>query len=83
MAHKYDNASQQRILRALLMLARNEFNGVAPGARMAVTVITREPIAYQVKGAYAGTRAGAALIELDACYSASPPLPGQRLDSAV
>lgn len=58
-------------------------NGVAPGARMAVAVITREPIAYQVKGAYAGTRAGAALIKLDACYGASPPLPGQRLDSAV
>ena len=31
MAHKYDNAGQQRILRALLVLAGNEFNGVAPG----------------------------------------------------
>ena len=31
MAHKYDNGSQQRILRALLILAGNEFNGVAPG----------------------------------------------------
>lgn len=31
MSHKYDNAGQQRILRALLVLAGNEFNGVAPG----------------------------------------------------
>lgn len=31
MAHKYDNAGQQRILRALMVLAGNEFNGVAPG----------------------------------------------------
>lgn len=31
MSHKYDNAGQQRILRALLILAGNEFNGVAPG----------------------------------------------------
>jgi hypothetical protein len=53
---------------------------VEPGTRLAVAVITREPIAYQVKGAYAGTRAGAALIDLDACYSASPPLLGERLD---
>ena len=31
MSSKYDNAGQQRILRALLILAGNEFNGVAPG----------------------------------------------------
>lgn len=31
MAHRYDNASQQRILRALHVLAGNEFAGVAPG----------------------------------------------------
>lgn len=31
MASTYDNSSQQRILRALVVLAGNEFQGVAPG----------------------------------------------------
>lgn len=31
MSRTYDNAGQQRILRALLVLAGNEFQGVAPG----------------------------------------------------
>lgn len=31
MASTYDNNSQQRILRALVVLAGNEFQGVAPG----------------------------------------------------
>ncbi len=57
--------------------------GVAPGTRMAVAILTRDPIAYQVKGVCAGRKAGAVLLDLDACYSASPPLLGQRLDSAV
>jgi len=53
---------------------------IEPGTRLAVAVLTREPVAYQVKGVYAGNRTGAAFIELDACYSASPPLLGERLD---
>ena len=31
MSSQYDNAGQQRILRALVVLAGNEFQGVAPG----------------------------------------------------
>ncbi|AWI78607.1 hypothetical protein CEW87_04055 [Parazoarcus communis] len=31
MASRYDNAAQQRILRAVVVLAGNEFMGIAPG----------------------------------------------------
>jgi hypothetical protein len=55
-------------------------SGLEPGATVAASVITQEPIAYQVKGMYEGRRLGADLIELTACYSASPPLLGERLD---
>jgi len=51
-----------------------------PGQPVAVSVITRDPIAYQVKGRYAGRRFGAGVIDLTECYSASPPLCGERLD---
>lgn len=50
--------------------------GVAKGAEMAASILTMEPIAYQVKGHYAG----GGLIDLTECYSASPPLVGERLD---
>ncbi|HNR29422.1 MAG TPA: pyridoxamine 5'-phosphate oxidase family protein [Candidatus Hydrogenedentes bacterium] len=50
------------------------------GVEMAVAVITRDAIAYQVKGVYRGTGAGVHVVDLDACYSASPPLAGDRLD---
>lgn len=60
--------------------AKAFLNDVEPGTRIAVAVITQDPIAYQVKGTYGGPKTGAALIELDACYSASPPLLGERLD---
>jgi predicted pyridoxine 5'-phosphate oxidase superfamily flavin-nucleotide-binding protein len=53
---------------------------LAPQTAVAVAVITMDPIAYQVKGAYRDAPAGCGLAELDACYSASPPLLGQRLD---
>ncbi len=50
------------------------------GAEVAVSIITMDPIAYQVKGHYRGKRRGEAVIELTECYSASPPLLGERLD---
>lgn len=53
---------------------------LATGQPLAVSVITREPIAYQVKGHYAGKRLGTGVIDLSECYSASPPLCGERLD---
>jgi pyridoxamine 5'-phosphate oxidase-like protein len=51
------------------------------GIPIAAAVLSMEPIAYQVKGVYAGRRFGFHVIDLDACYSASPPLPGERLDT--
>ena len=53
---------------------------LAHGTEVAVAVITMEPIAYQVKGTYRNGPAGCGLIELTECYSASPPLLGERLD---
>lgn len=53
------------------------------GTRLAASVITFDPIAYQVKGtlvkykSYAGTRV--ARMDVDEVYSASPPLPGERI----
>lgn len=56
----------------------------APGARVAAAIITFDPIAYQVKGtlikykSYAGV--SVARIDVDEVYSASPPLPGERIN---
>lgn len=61
-------------------LAEPLLGQASAGAAMAVAVITPEPVAYQVKGDYAGRRAGLHLVELTECYSASPPLLGERLD---
>ncbi|MFA6448497.1 MAG: pyridoxamine 5'-phosphate oxidase family protein [bacterium] len=52
--------------------------------RAAATIITFDPVAYQVKGTVndfenrLGTRI--ARLEIDEVYSASPPLPGKRID---
>lgn len=51
------------------------------GMDLAIAIITTEPIAYQVKGRLLHFRGGAGVVELDACYSASPPLLGARLDA--
>jgi predicted pyridoxine 5'-phosphate oxidase superfamily flavin-nucleotide-binding protein len=57
--------------------------GLRPGARVAVSVLTFEPLAYQVKGEFLGTERSlgrpVGLIRIDEVYSASPPLPGKRL----
>jgi hypothetical protein len=67
--------------------AASELAGLAPGAMLAAAVLTAEPIAYQVKGAFAGFRRslGKALgvIDVREAYSASPPLPGQPLPLKV
>ena len=54
---------------------------IPPNAELAIAIITMDPIAYQVKGRYAGRRAGVHVIDLTECYSASPPLVGDRLDT--
>lgn len=54
-------------------------SALAAGATVALCVITMEPIAYQVKGAYRAPRAGIASLDIAECYSASPPLVGDLL----
>lgn len=56
---------------------------LAPGSPIAAAVLSMEPVAYQVKGEFAGSRASLGrrlgVIDVREAYSASPPLPGQRL----
>ncbi len=63
--------------------AAQELAGLTPGSPVAAAVISMEPIAYQVKGDFAGTRRSLGrslgVIDVREAYSASPPLPGQRL----
>jgi hypothetical protein len=63
--------------------AARDLSGVAPGTTIAAAVLTLEPVAYQVKGTFAGLRRslGQVLVVIDAreAYSACPPLPGQLL----
>ena len=67
----------------MLLLSDSLFRVHAPhlssGAPVAVAVLTPEPIAYQVKGFYRGLKAGIGTVDVKACYSASPPLPGDQL----
>jgi len=63
--------------------ALEDLAGLTPGSPMAAAVITPEPVAYQVKGEFAGWRRSLGrklgVIEVREAYSACPPLPGQRL----
>ena len=60
-----------------------DLSGVAPGIAIAAAVLTMEPVAYQVKGTFAGRRRSLGqslgVIDVQEAYSASPPLPGQLL----
>ena len=69
---------------ARLLLAGSLFRacqaGITPGAGLAASVLTMDPIAYQVKGVYAGATRGIGAMDIRESYSASPPLVGKRLD---
>jgi hypothetical protein len=58
-------------------------DGLEPGAQVAATILTAEPLAYQVKGRFLGTErslgAPLGVIQVLEVYSASPPLPGERI----
>jgi hypothetical protein len=60
---------------------------LTPGSRMAAAVITQEPVAYQVKGEFAGWRRSLGrklgVIDVREAYSACPPLPGKRLPAVA
>jgi hypothetical protein len=67
--------------------AARESVGFAVGTMLAAAVLTAEPVAYQVKGAFAGLRRSfgqpVGVIDVREAYSASPPLPGQPLPLKV
>jgi hypothetical protein len=66
--------------------ALEDIADLTPGSPMAAAVITREPVAYQVKGEFAGWRRSLGrtmgVFDVREAYSASPPLPGARLPAA-
>ncbi len=63
--------------------ALEDVTNLTPGSPMAAAVITQEPVAYQVKGEFAGWRRSLGrklgVIDVREAYSACPPLPGKRL----
>lgn len=65
-------------------LARSALAGLEPGARVAASVITTDPVAYQVKGVYEGTLPATfgslGRIRVGQVYSASPPLCGEPIE---
>lgn len=54
---------------------------ISPETEVAISIITMDPVAYQVKGTYQGCVAGCGVVQVNECYSASPPLLGERLDT--
>ena len=61
-----------------LFLARK--TTIPSGTMVAASILTSDPVAYQVKGIYRGVTLGVGIVDLTECYSASPPLLGERLD---
>jgi predicted pyridoxine 5'-phosphate oxidase superfamily flavin-nucleotide-binding protein len=64
-------------------LAEPALAALSPGARVAASVLTFEPVAYQIKGEFLGAERSlgrlAGVVGVQEVYSASPPLPGQRI----
>jgi hypothetical protein len=64
-------------------MAAEALAGTTSGSHMAAAVLTMEPVAYQVKGDFAGLRSSLGrrfgVIDVREAYSACPPLPGERL----
>lgn len=58
-------------------------DGLQRGAQVAAAVLTAEPLAYQVKGRFLAEErslgAPLGIIHVQEVYSASPPLPGERI----
>ena len=53
---------------------------IADGARVAVSLVTLEPAAFQVKGTFHEIDDKTGYIQLDRVYTCSLPRPGQRVD---
>ncbi len=56
---------------------------LSPGTRVAASVLTFEPLAYQIKGEIAAVERSlgqpAAVVAVQEVYTACPPLPGERI----
>jgi Pyridoxamine 5'-phosphate oxidase len=72
--------------RGRLLFAGEDGGGLktlSPGAHVAAAVLTLEPVAYQVKGTFAGARRSLGrsfgVIDVREAFSACPPLPGKSL----
>lgn len=64
-------------------LAAPALAALSPGATVAASVLTFEPVAYQIKGEFLGAERSlgrlAGVVAVREVYSASPPLPGKRI----
>jgi hypothetical protein len=64
-------------------LAAPALAALSPGAKVAASVLTFEPVAYQIKGEFLGAERSlgrlAGVVAVQEVYSASPPLLGQRI----
>ena len=64
-------------------LAAPALAALSPGAKVAASVLTFEPVAYQIKGEFLGAERSlgrlAGVVGVQEVYSASPPLLGQRI----
>ncbi len=67
---------------ALVVADKAIAQAIPEGSRVAVAVITLEPVAYQVKGTARHWR-GALLIDVTEAYTAGPPVPGRLCSPAV
>jgi len=67
---------------ALVVADKTITQAIPEGSRVAVAVITLEPVAYQVKGIAHHWR-GALLIDVTEAYTAGPPVPGRLCSPAA
>jgi hypothetical protein len=64
-------------------LAHQAIQDIAHSTFMAASVITLDPVAYQIKGTFEGIKSkrlgSVGFLRIKEAYSASPPLPGHRI----
>jgi len=58
---------------------RKYLEGLKDGASVAVSVITFDPVAFQVKGTYRDVDDGYGAVAVSEVFHASPPLPGRKI----
>lgn len=57
----------------------NPLGNLKEGDSLAASVIVPDPIAYQVKGKFAGSGRGEGVLYVNEVFTASPPAPGRRI----